>query len=92
MRLTIFQIEIALAATAFDSTPKRERNSYANDEKEKRKDEIGRRPTMPFRVGQGPVDVLHDPGLFTRTMPAMVMPRNTSSETRREQSGCISSD
>src|SRR2546421_11569551 len=27
---------------------------------------------------------LHDPGLFTSTMPAIVMPRNTSSETSLE--------
>ena len=52
------QIEIALGCRRFPNRLReRERDRHADDEKEKRKDEIGRRPAVPFRVFERPVDV-----------------------------------
>ena len=51
------QVKIALAAAAFNATAKREWNRHANDEQEKRKDEIGGRPAMPLRMRERPIDV-----------------------------------
>ena len=41
----------------FNSLPERQRDRHADDEQEERKDEIGRRPAMPLRVPERPIDV-----------------------------------
>jgi hypothetical protein len=45
-----FEIQVALDAAFLHATRESECDRNTNDEKEKRKDEIGRRPAMPFSV------------------------------------------
>ena len=56
VRLITLRYRSRLHAAFFNATRKRERDRNADDEEEERKDEIGRRPAMPFRVLQRPVD------------------------------------
>ena len=50
------EVQVAFDCALFDTTRESEGDRHADDEKKERKDEIGRRPAMPLRVLERPVD------------------------------------
>src|ERR1051326_6597257 len=51
---------------ALDSFPKGQRYCHADDEQEKRKDQICRRPAIPFRMFQRPIDMRPRTGIVNQ--------------------------
>ena len=76
----------ALVVAAGAARGEREVGGDADDEQEERKDQVRRRPPVPLRVLERRVDAAPScPGSLTRSIPATVRPRKTSSESSRSR-------
>src|SRR5689334_20207919 len=63
------EVDVAIAAAGLDTLAERECDGHADDEEEKRKDKIGRRPTAPGCVFERPVDVFPRAGIVYEDHP-----------------------